>query len=77
MSANIFADLKIELAIGKTLGSYFAELTREIPADLLSQRRVGIAAKDLNLSSDAHSALVQSSRFKVQRCCSDQFDLEA
>ena len=60
--ANILADRKIELTIGKPLGDGLSGFNIKMPTYLPGKRRMRIAEENLYLSIDAHAL---SSKFKV------------
>ena len=54
-AANVFVDLKVELAVRKTFRIRFAHVERQMAANLFRQFGIRISRKDLDAAGCAHN----------------------
>jgi hypothetical protein len=54
-AANVFIDLKVELAVREALRVRFPHVTTQLATNLSRQLGIRITAKDLNTAGCAHS----------------------
>jgi hypothetical protein len=63
-AANVFVDLKVELAVRKTFRKRFAHVASQMAANLFRQFGIRISRKDLDAAGCAHSF----SSFPIANC---------